>query len=219
MSSGIWNEFWSDESTHEYWLRPAAEVIDFMQSQSPRTYPRVLDLGCGLGRHAIAFAEAGYDVSATDASEKTIEHLRRWRDRLGLSIATETCDMLRQPFPADSFDIVVAYNVIYHGSRESFALAAKEVRRLLRTRGLFFFTCPTRDDGKYGCGECLAPHTYAAQNSMTPGDVHYFADAAGLRELLQGFSIVSLRKDEGYWNNKGVSQFFSNWIVTAEKTE
>jgi SAM-dependent methyltransferase len=176
-----------------------------------------LDLGCGLGRHAIAFASAGYTVTATDASESAINHLRAWADRLGLAIRTETCDMLEQPFPSGAFDIVLSYNVIYHGTRERFAKAIAVVRELLGPGGLFFFTCPTREDGKYGHGECVAEHTYAATKSITPGDIHYFADRTDLDELLAGFDVLSILKDEGYWDNKGEKQFFSNWLVLARR--
>ncbi len=86
MKNRIWEAYWQDEANHEWWERPAPEVLELIQSQSPQNRSAVLDLGCGLGRHAIAFAQAGFQVSATDASEEAIRHLRGEADRLGLSI-------------------------------------------------------------------------------------------------------------------------------------
>ena len=120
-------------------------------------------------------------------------------------------------FPAESFDIVLSYNVIYHGYREQFAQAIEHVRVLLKPAGLFFFTCPTRQDGKYGYGEQVAPHTFLCTRSITPGDIHYFADEADLDELLAGFRQLSREKDEHYWDNEGVQQFSSYWRILAEK--
>ena len=217
MKDGVWDRYWSDESNHEWWKRPAPEVVEFMKSQSPKSHPAVLDLGCGLGRHAISFAGQGFQVTATDASQEAVGHVRSWAEELGLSIETHVCSMLEQPFDPSSFDIILSYNVIYHGRRSEFAHAIGQVRRLLRPSGLFFFTCPTRKDGKYGHGECVAPHTYAATKSVTPGDIHYFADRTDLDEMLAGFVVRSIRADEGFWNNKGEKQFFSNWHVLAEK--
>ena len=54
---------------------------------------------------------------------------------------------------------------------------------------------------------------------MTPGDIHYFTDRSELDEILAGFMIRSVKAGEGYWNNKGEKQFFSNWHVLAEKIE
>ena len=91
------------------------------------------------------------------------------------------------------------------------------MRALLKPVGLFFFTCPTRRDGKYGYGEQEAPHTYRCTKSITPGDIHDFADEADLDELLIGFCQLSRQTGEGYWDNEGVRQFYSNWQIVAEK--
>ena len=39
-------------------------------------YQSILDLGTGLGRHAICFAQSGLKVSAMDISEYGIQHLK-----------------------------------------------------------------------------------------------------------------------------------------------
>ncbi len=220
MMIDLWDRYWSDPAEHDWWLRPAPEVLDLIASLSPDSHPSVLDLGCGLGRHAVAFAAKGFEVAATDVSSRAVESLREWAGRLDLPVATCVCEMLAQPFPRGSFDVVLSYNVLYHGSREAFAAAIRHVRSLLRPTGLFFFTCPTRRDGKYGFGECVAPHTWASSKSVTPGDIHYFADEADLDEMVAGagFAIRSMEMDEGTWNNRGEEQFFSNRRVLAEKT-
>jgi 2-polyprenyl-3-methyl-5-hydroxy-6-metoxy-1,4-benzoquinol methylase len=217
MTADLWETYWSDENHHEWWKRPAPEVLEFIESQSSKERPNVLDLGCGLGRHAIAFAKAGFCVTATDASETAIAHLHEWVRKLGVSIRTETCDVLDDTLPTGTFDIVLSYNVIYHGYREQFAQAIEHARTLLRPGGLFFFTCPSRQDGKYGHGEQVAPHTFLCTKSITPGDIHYFADEADLDDLLGDFGQLSRKKDERYWNNKGVQQFYSYWQILAEK--
>jgi SAM-dependent methyltransferase len=217
MTGNSWESFWIRTDNHDWWERPAPEVIDFIETQSPTKRPKVLDLGCGLGRHAIAFAKKGFCVTATDVSKVAIAHLRQWALTLELPIEAEIVDILDKTLPANSFDIVLSYNVIYHGYREQFAMAIEHVRDLLKSGGLLFFTCPTRQDGKYGFGEQVAPHTFRCTKSVIPGDLHYFADEKDLDDLLTGFLLRSRRKDEGYWDNEGVRQFYSNWIVLAEK--
>lgn len=216
MTNALWEAYWGNDTYHEWWERPAPEVLDFIQSQSPELRPNALDLGCGIGRHAIAFASAGFHVTATDASETAIEHLNEWARKLNLPIQTQTCEFLDDIFLAESFDIVLSYNVIYHGYREQFAQAIEQVRKLLRPAGLFFFTCPTRQDGKYGHGEQVAPHTFLCTKSITPGDIHYFADEVDLDALLAGFEQLSRKRKEHYWDNKGVQQFSSYWQILAE---
>lgn len=217
MTSNPWETFWINVNNHDWWKRPAPEVMDFIKSQSPTKRPKVLDLGCGLGRHAIAFAKEGFSVTATDASKTAIAHLRQWARTLELSVEAKISDTLDNTLPGNSFDIVLSYNVIYHGYREQFILAIEHVRELLKSGGLFFFTCPTRQDGKYGFGKQVAPHTFRCSKSIIPGDLHYFADERDLDDFLTSFQLLSRKKDEGYWDNEGDQQYYSNWIVLAEK--
>jgi len=52
---------------------------------------------------------------------------------------------------------------------------------------------------------------------ILPGDMHYFRDEADLDNLLSNFHLLSRVKDEGYFENNGIQQFFSNWQVLAQK--
>ncbi len=217
MTANAWESYWKNQDNWNWWKEPAPEVLDLIRSLSPIQYPRVLDLGCGLGRHAVAFALAQFSVTATDSSSEAIRLLNEWAGELHLSIDTRVCELIDQTLPKGSFDIVLSYNVIYHGLREQFARAIQEVRKLLKHQGIFFFTCPSRQDGKYGFDEMVAPHTYRCTKSITPGDIHYFSDEADLDELLAGYRTQARWKSEGHWDNQGVKQFYSNWHVRAEE--
>ena len=50
---------------------------------------RVLDLGCGSGRYAVALAKAGKEVTGVDFSEKMLELARQYSDESGTSDKTE----------------------------------------------------------------------------------------------------------------------------------
>ncbi len=218
MTNQHWREYWTNkQEDHELWKKPSKHVLSFIESISPAEYPKVLDLGCGLGRHAIAFALAGHNVCATDATEEAVSQTMQWAEQLELNIDGHVCDMLAQPVEPGSMDVVLSYNVIYHGLREQYKQAIDHIHTLLRPGGLFWFTCHTRGDGKYGFGPEIAPHTFEAERSITPGDVHYFTSKEELDELLAEYAIESIELSEGTWNNKGTEQFFSNWIVLARK--
>jgi SAM-dependent methyltransferase len=49
----------------------------FMRVLADRVTPRVLDLGCGTGRLAIAMAGAGHDVTAVDPARASLDAARR----------------------------------------------------------------------------------------------------------------------------------------------
>lgn len=211
-----WDRYWSNASNRPYWQRPDGRVLEFLRTLDRTEHPKVLDLGCGIGRHAIALAAAGFGVVAIDPSAEAIAETQSCAQRDALCLTTIVGDAFAESLRPASFDIVLSFNVIYHGLREDFRRAIDRVHELLRPGGLFYFTCPSRSDGKYGHGPCLAPHTYACERSVTPGDVHYFADEADLMDLLKAYTVRSLHKDEGYWDNQGTQQFSSTWHIIAQ---
>ncbi len=217
MRNEIWETYWADQKNHDWWCTPGSEVLDLIRTLSPEDQPKVLDIGCGLGRHAIAFALAGFTVTATDFSEKAVQYLQNWAESLSLKIETKVCDVIGDGFSEDHFDVVLSYNVIYHGLRADFYNAIRHAYDVLKPGGIFFFTCPSRQDGKYGIGEMVAPHTYKCTKSVVKGDTHYFTDESDLDELLQGFTLVKRWKSEGTWDNNGDPQFFSNWHILVKK--
>lgn len=217
QTSDGWNGHWASATDHDYWLKPAEDVINLLPTLRQNRVTDVLDLGCGLGRHALGLAEAGFTVTAVDSSAAALKYLRVSAKERKLRITVRQGSYLDELFGGDCFDFVLAYNVIYHGGRAQFQRAVNLVASYLRSGGFFFLTCPTRKDGKYGRGPQVAAHTYRPDNSIHPGDVHYFADRADLEDLLAPFTVLNWDTDEHHWQNEGVLEFSSYWTVLAQK--
>jgi len=109
---------------------------------------RLLDLGCGGGRHAFEAARRGAKVIAFDAGPDEVVKVR---DVLGamvdageISDPTGTGavqgDALRLPFPDGAFDRVIAAEVLEHIPDDADAIA--ELVRVLRPGGLIAVTVP-----------------------------------------------------------------------------
>ena len=209
----FWEGVWRKEENRDFWTKVDPEVVRLAAMVSPQERPDVLDLGCGLGRNAIAFAQAGHTVTAVDLSENAVAHLRARAEELGLTIRTQMARFSDDIFVPGSFDIVLAVNVLYHGLPTDFARAITHVHCWLRPQGLFYFTCPTLEDGQYGSGTEVAPHTF----EFEPGHVHFNASWADLEPLLDSFCLVSGKKREHAWKKGGVRQVSSRWQVLVEK--
>jgi SAM-dependent methyltransferase len=109
---------------------------------------RVLDLGCGGGRHAFEAYRRGARVVALDRNAEEIREVRKWFAAMeqageapsGASATAVEGDALSLPFPDESFDKVVVSEVMEHIPDDKGVLA--EVVRVLRPGGLVAVTVP-----------------------------------------------------------------------------
>ena len=68
---------------------------------------RLLDVGCGPGRHAVAFAQAGLAVTGVDVSSRFLEIAAKSASEAGVKPAFFECDARQMPFD-NEFDAVVS---------------------------------------------------------------------------------------------------------------
>ncbi|MDQ4096074.1 MAG: methyltransferase domain-containing protein [Actinomycetota bacterium] len=81
-----------------------AFLLDVLQL---RRGQRVLDVGCGPGRHAVALAHAGLAVTGVDVSSRFLEIAAEAARAAGVSASFFEVDARRMPFD-DEFDAVVS---------------------------------------------------------------------------------------------------------------
>jgi len=97
---------------------------------------RVLDLGCGAGHTALAFAPHVAEVVAVDLAEAMLAEGRRLAGERGIgNVAFRLGDVEQLDLPDSSFDVVTSRFSAHHYPAPARALA--EVVRVLRPRGTF----------------------------------------------------------------------------------
>jgi tellurite methyltransferase len=153
-------------------------------------------LGAGIGRHALALAEAGHHVTALDAAEAATAAIAAAAFAKGLTITTVEAPMTDLPFEPASFDHVLAWNVIYHGDEAVVRRTLAEVARVLRPGGNFMATMLSARrlpvEQARAKGREISRNTWVFEG---PGDKvhpHYFCDASDLVSLLWGFELLTL---------------------------
>jgi SAM-dependent methyltransferase len=109
---------------------------------------RVLDLGCGAGRHAFECYRRGARVVALDHSASDVEEVQRMFAAMreagepasgGHAVAV-LGDAHRLPFPDGAFDTVILSEVLEHIPDDRHAIA--EAVRILRPGGMLAVTVP-----------------------------------------------------------------------------
>jgi tellurite methyltransferase len=210
-----WNERWATPHGRADWLTPEPDVAAFAARLATGGALKVLDLGCGVGRHALAYARLGLDVTAVDMAEQGLSELRRASLEEGLTIATQVAAMTELPFETGSFDHVLSFNVIYHGDPLIVRAAIAEIARVLKPGGSYQGTMLSKRNVKYGKGEEVAPDTFV-DAAIDPDDSdkihpHFYCNAAELVDLFAEFELLSLLDQEhaksGSWH----------WHMLAER--
>jgi 2-polyprenyl-3-methyl-5-hydroxy-6-metoxy-1,4-benzoquinol methylase len=92
---------------NEQFTSGTAGECDFIEQEiGHQKGVRILDVGCGTGRHSIELARRGYSVTGVDLSESMLNRARRKAEARGLSIDFQRQDARSLPF-RNQFDLVI----------------------------------------------------------------------------------------------------------------
>lgn len=199
-----WEKRWGTEQGRADWLDVHPAVVALLPELRARGARRALDLGCGVGRHAMLLAEAGFEVEAFDGSETGLDQLRESAAARGLAIGLRHGNADALPYADASFDYVLSWNVIYHGTLGDVGGRIAEIWRVLKPGGLYQGTMlPTRNVN-HGVGRLIAPGTFVIDGAEERNHPHFYCDAAMLVALFSGFELLSLsqtqQKERGSWH-------------------
>ena len=191
-----WNWAQACAADRQYWEAPCIEGYFFAEKWREMNKTRVLDLGCGLGRQSVLFAQKGFVVTAMDASDAAIEQVKRLCDEKQLRIHACKGDMHALPFADDAFDAVWAYQVISHTDLPGLRRVIAEIRRVLRPEGVLYLTL---------CSKAAQAYQQADQADRIDENViykreetgdrlkHVYVDASDIPALFADFELLSVR--------------------------
>lgn len=122
-----------------YRVRKVLEIYE------PDEEDRVLDLGCGWGTFSFALAPRVEEVVGLDFSEKAVELCRSRRRELGVEnvrfVRADAADTGLEP---ESFDVVIAADLLEHLYPEDTRAVLSECARVVRRGGRLVVWTPHR---------------------------------------------------------------------------
>jgi tellurite methyltransferase len=155
-----WDDRWATPEGRADWLVPHPAVAALVPVLKARGTEHVLDLGCGVGRHALLFAEHGFAVEAVDGAAAGLDFACREAAARGLRLSLRQADADALPFVDESFDYVLSWNVIFHGTMGDVGRRLAEIWRILKPGGLYQGTMLSKRDAQFGRGRPVAPDTF-----------------------------------------------------------
>ncbi len=205
-----WDELFKRE---EFRARePYHGVLRFAKLLKEKGLRRVLDLGCGAGRHLVYLAREGFQVHGIDIAETGLEHARRWLEREGLTAELKRSDMAEIPYPDRFFDAAISIAVIYHGTLEKMRRTIGEVHRVLRPGGLALLTFKSKRSFRYGRGVEIEPDTFIPDIGEDAGVPHHYSDRDEVEALLKGFRILEINHMERIFQGGHHSSYWEVWV-------
>ncbi|MCA9383087.1 class I SAM-dependent methyltransferase [Candidatus Dojkabacteria bacterium] len=140
-----WEQFYQDNQ--RFHLEPHEMLSKVITHLREIEAHKVLDLGCGSGRHLIALAEEGFAVEGIDFSPSAVDLAQNWLQEKGFDYRVSIADLHEEikSLEKDSFGGILAIDSIHYGSLEEFKSSLREINRLLITGGLLFLVVPTEN--------------------------------------------------------------------------
>jgi len=189
-----WNEVYRKESQP---LLPHEDLTKIVRTFKMHGVRKILDLGCGSGRHTVYLASQGFEVWGIDISEEAIKKARSHLENMKLN-AHLTVGSIYKPLPYENsfFDALICTRALHHAKIRDIRKAIKEIERVLKSRGLVFVTVrkkivkdrrlPFRDVG---------PRIYVPLEGKEKGLIHYLFNRELLRKEFKSFKIHDLWVD------------------------
>jgi len=160
---------------------------------------KILDLGCGDGRHLVYFARCGYCMTGFDYAPTALKRAREWLRNENLGANLFCADMKAIPCADTVFDAVLCIAVINHNRMPEIRMTIREILRLSRPGGWLFLVVATeRSIPKAGNSRyvMLEHHTYIPTSGHEKGVPHYFFSEEELRNEFRCFNVRSIRRDK-----------------------
>ena len=142
-SSKVWSNFYG--KTDRGVQFPENFVVRVFKSQMPVKFfdqnyetKKVLDLGCGSGRHIPFLQLQGFDVHGVELSESIVEALKRDHEGASFKVGSN----VYIPYENDFFDYILSSASVYYmeNHEQDITKNFDEVFRTIKKEGYFVFT-------------------------------------------------------------------------------
>ncbi len=187
----VWNKTFKEKG--KVFTSPQEDMLRIVKLFKKNNIKRVLDLGCGSGRHLVFLAKRGFDVYGIDMAKSGIKISEKWLDNEGLKADLKMGDIYgKLPYKSSFFDAIVSTQTLHHEKIEKIRKLIKEMERILKINGLIFITvfdlkCVPNKNKKQ-----IAPKTFILLKGNDIGVPHYSFNKDMLKEEFKDFKILNI---------------------------
>ena len=192
-----WDDVFAEKG--KYFTTPHPDMERLANLFSEKGVRRILDLGCGTGRHLLFLLKKGFEVYGLDGSPNGLEIAKNWLTEENLS-SELTCQKIECDFPYKNgfFDAVISIQVIHHNLMKDIVFTINEILRTLKPEGFIFLTVPLHQAFylKKKNMEKVETRTYIPLTGQEKGLPHHFFTIAEIKKVFSDFDLLEIYIDQ-----------------------
>lgn len=211
------------------------DILDWLERTNSRRGEPFLEIGCGAGASLPVALENFPSVAAVDRAFRWLVIAKLWLEEAGHKPMLVCANAEHLPFADDTFDLIIADNVIEHSNHGQIEIV-REARRITAPRGVFFASTPNRfaplPDPHYGVPllgwlpratmpgvvRALRGREYISIRLLSGGELRQLYRQAGFRKFRLSPAIIGAAQARRFRGLAGVAlrvyQALSGWPVT-----
>jgi cyclopropane fatty-acyl-phospholipid synthase-like methyltransferase len=197
----FWNRKWKLAKSSITPTKFAKKVSKMIQP--PAT---LLELGAGSGKDTLFFAEQGFEVTAVDFSDMSIEMITNLARTKRRKVKCRLQDLTNLEIYG-KFDIIYADLTLHYFTDAQTKAIIKKIYSLLPEGGQLFARCKSTTDSAYGQEEELEKDMYLFEGQP----LHFFSKEY-MTQLTQAFSEVRIEEVSHIQSRKDAPDITSSCI-------
>jgi ubiquinone/menaquinone biosynthesis C-methylase UbiE len=191
---------------------PSKKVLESINFFKGKGLKKILDLGCGTGRHTTLLVKEGFEVYGCDNSEDALKIIKNFLADNEFRL----CDMTKLSYEDGYFDGILCYQVIQHGKIAEIKQSISEMYRVLKKGGYLFLVVISTKHPKFKTGEEIEPNTKINTDDIDGHMPHHFFSELEMQEFFNEFEIIKLDHFEGQ-SEINLSNRMASWELYARR--
>ncbi len=205
------NKAWDWEKVEDdFWHEPSEDIYYFVHRWKEKGFKNILDLGCGMGRHCILFAENGFNVTGFDLSEYGLNVLKKKAEKKNVIVNAVQGDVVDLPFRNHSFDAILAYHSVYHVDSTGMEKVISNIKSVLKPGGEVYITLISKHTYSYTADTSIVVDENVRLKEEQEGTFlpHFYVNYQDILKLFKDFEIIRIRQIEDIFDGKSSWHYF-----------